>query len=182
MPELKGFSGFRGAMRIREAVVVVLVLVASTTAAGCSVVQDETLAMVGGPAPEARMTFASGEYLALSEFRGKRVVLGFWDTRCPHSQEVIGELNEYARKMAKQPGIVFFSFNIDGSDRKESWLQDITRRNLRSVRHVYSGNGPLDETFLMFKLTAIPVVVVVGPNGVVEGVSDDAEVVEEFIH
>ena len=149
--------------------------------AGCSTVQSETLDMVNGPAPDIRLSLASGEYVALSSFRGKRVVLGFWDSRCPTSQGVIEDLNEYAGRAAHKRSVVFFDVNIDDLEHKE-WRQSaIENRNLHSIQHVYSGNGPLDEAFMMFKLSAIPVVVVIGPSGIVESVTDDADAVAEFV-
>ncbi len=166
---------------IRWAFSSLMLLGSLTSFLGCSVIPAETLKMVNGPAPEVRLSLASGDYVALSAYQGKRVVLGFWDTRCPHSQQMIQELNEYAGKAAGQPEIIFFAVNIDENEQTDVWKKVVEKGGLRNLRHVHSGNGPLDEAFLMFNLTAIPAVIVVSPNGVVEKVSNDADVVENFI-
>ena len=61
---------------------------------------------VGHPAPDITLTTVTGESFALSELRGKPVVLNFWATWCPPCRAELPELQAASQRYAGQLDII----------------------------------------------------------------------------
>ena len=121
---------------------------------------------VGDPAPYALIYMANGKDKLLSQYEGKTVALMFWATWCNFSKYAMDDFNKVAGEYASRDDIVFIAVSID-EDRAE-FDERIRVRKYDNVIHAYSGNGPLDETYLRFDSPAIPRVYTIGPDGVIK--------------
>lgn len=88
---------------------------------------------VGKPAPELNFSDQNGKLLALSDLKGKVVLLDFWASWCgPCRREnpfVVGLYNKYKNK-----GFDIYSFSLDKE--KAKWIQAIAQDGLIWKNHV----------------------------------------------
>ena len=147
---------------------------------GCSSMSEQTEALIGKTAPYTRLTMIDGSYLPLSNFRGKTLVLAFWATYCSHSKGMINDLKEYV-KNHNNPGVEYIAVSLDDALGFETLQNMIQLQGLDVLRHAYSGNEARDEAFLAFKLTSIPMIVVIGPDGEVKSIGRSVRVVRRNV-
>jgi cytochrome c biogenesis protein CcmG, thiol:disulfide interchange protein DsbE len=67
------------------------------------------------PAPDFRLTLFDGSELALSDLRGKAVVLNFWASWCPPCREEARDM-ERVWQAYRDRGVVFLGVNIQDSE------------------------------------------------------------------
>ena len=159
-------------------VLITLPLLLLPVLTGCSAISEKTLQMVNRPAPYTRITMLDGNYIPLSEFRGKTTVLAFWATWCSHSKKVMKELSDYALAHHR-PDVAYVGISIDRNENFETVNNMAKFQGLNGVQHAFSGNDVHDETFIAFDVSHLPTIIVIGPNGVVKGVGTDLDVVRE---
>lgn len=164
-------------------------LFTSLCLSACSTINDNTLKLVGKPAPATRLLLhldntdlknGGTDYVGLSEFKGKTVFLAFWDSACPNSQRMMRKFTEQAKTYANRKDLVFIDVSIDSDKKREAWEKEILEEKFNYTRHAFSGNGPMDEAFSMFKLDAIPSIMVIGPDGRLVAADSSADVVDKF--
>jgi len=92
-------------------VILLIILTCTLFVTGCS---EPSGARVGGPAPDFKLQNLDGQYISLSDLRGKPVLLNFWATWCkpcvsemPYIQQVY---EEWSGK-----GLVVLAVNIGQS-------------------------------------------------------------------
>ncbi|GGA29162.1 peroxiredoxin family protein [Dyella nitratireducens] len=71
--------------------------------------------VVGKSAPPITLSTLDGKHIALSDLRGKVVILTFWATWCAPCQQELPLLSEYAREHTKD-GLVVLGFSLDDAD------------------------------------------------------------------
>ena len=71
--------------------------------------------VVGQPAPAITLTTLDGKHIALSDLRGKVVIVTFWATWCDPCREELPLLSHYASEHAKD-GLVVLGFSLDEPD------------------------------------------------------------------
>lgn len=92
---------------------------AAQPVAPASTAQPTTTAPIGAPAPDFELTDLDGKKHKLSNYKGKRVVLEWFNPECPFvkASHGKGSLKEYARKATAQ-GVVWLAINSGGAGKQ----------------------------------------------------------------
>ena len=107
----------------------------------------------GAAPPSFQMERYGGGKLALSDLRGKVVMLDFWATWCPPCQEEMPSLVKLAKEYESQ-GLVFVAASRDDDDVKEEVVTQFVNRFLPELApYVVYAN---DEVAMAFKVEALP--------------------------
>lgn len=107
----------------------------------------------GAASPSFQMERYGGGKLALSDLRGKVVMLDFWATWCPPCQEEMPSLVKLAKEYESQ-GLVFVAASRDDDDVKEEVVSQFVNRFLPDLApYVVYAN---DEVAKSFKVEALP--------------------------
>ncbi|WP_224245451.1 TlpA family protein disulfide reductase [Hyalangium gracile] len=115
--------------------------------------QRSRLVPDGASAPSFQMERYGGGKLALSDLRGKVVMLDFWATWCPPCQEEMPSLVRLAKEYESQ-GLVFVAASRDDDDVKEELVDQFVKRNLPDLApYVVYAN---DEMARAFQVEALP--------------------------
>ena len=67
--------------------------------------------VVGNVAPDFGLKDLNGKLVALSNFRGKKVIVNMWDLQCHGCAEEIRFIEEYSKRFM-DPGIVLITVNV----------------------------------------------------------------------
>ena len=121
-------------------------------------------AEVGAPAPEAAAFGPDGREWRLSEMRGQVVLLDFWARWCDPCVQMMPTLDRLAARLAARP-FRLFSINIEPApaDEIRSWLAQ------RGHRLPFAQDR-FDRARAAFGVSRLPMLVLVGPDGVVRRV------------
>lgn len=115
--------------------------------------QRSRLVPEGAAPPSFQMERYGGGKLALSDLRGKVVMLDFWATWCPPCQEEMPSLVKLAKEYESQ-GLVFVAASRDDDDVKEEVVRQFVDRFLPELApYVVYAN---DEVATAFKVEALP--------------------------
>src|SRR3954468_17472567 len=77
---------------------------------------------VGMAAPQFSATDMNGDNVALSDLRGKVVVMTFWTTHCPICHVEFPKLNEVAKSFSGK-NVVFLSLTTDNEEKVETYMK-----------------------------------------------------------
>lgn len=81
---------------------------------------------VGAPAPDFTLASLDGKTVSLSDFRGKKVVLNFFATWCPHCRAETPTLVSFYNDMADQD-IVIVAVNLgEGKDKVAAYQKEFS--------------------------------------------------------
>ena len=97
-------------------VVLTLILVSGLVVAGCSPPPTQS-AQVGNPAPDFQLQDLDGQPVALSNLKGKAVLLNFWATWCPPCRREMPYLQEICDEWPEE-WLVVLTINIGESASK----------------------------------------------------------------
>lgn len=115
--------------------------------------QRSKLVPDGAAPPAFQMERYGGGKLALSDLRGKVVMLDFWATWCPPCQEEMPSLVKLAKEYEGK-GLVFVAASRDDDDVKEEVVTQFVNRHLPDLApYVVYAN---DEMATAFKVEALP--------------------------
>jgi len=84
----------------------------------------------GMPAPAFRLQDVDGNWVSLSQFKGKVIYLDFWASWCRPCIEKIESLQSFEPKFANKD-VVFLHVSLDRS--KDKWMQTIQEKNLKGT-------------------------------------------------
>lgn len=164
-------------MRLSRVALLACIAIFSIISFGCAS-RSAPGAWVGKPAPATRVQLLDGDYLPLSAYQGKYVVLVFWAQWCSKSKQLLERLNELAASRSDSSDIVFLVASIDKEEDLPKVKERISLPAMQRFTHAFSGAGEYDEAFRVFSCSELPQVFVIDPRGVVVGSGATTEVVE----
>ena len=148
---------------------------------GCAPQQPVSEDYVGSVAPAVRLTLMEGDAVPLHAYRGKKVVLFFWDTKCPRSKRVMQSLAQLAPTIAARLDVQVITVSIDSASDADAVKERVAAIRAPNILHTYSGNGLLDETYYNFGGEQIPLLVQLNRDGVIQAVSHSGSDLNEFL-
>lgn len=78
---------------------------------------------IGESVPEMALRDLDGKEIKSADFAGRRTLVAFWSTSCPHCRQMIGDLQRWEReKGADEPALLVFSEG-DSQEHREFGLQ-----------------------------------------------------------
>ncbi len=116
---------------------------------------DRPLALAGKTAPDFRLRSSDGTHLALSEFRGKIIVLNFWATWCLPCREEMPNLERIWTEYRSQGVIVL------GLDVQDDWDDAVAFSRKLKVSYPIL-HDPEQTRMTAYEVTALPTTVFIG--------------------
>lgn len=125
---------------------------------------------IGKPFFNFRLADTLGNLHALSDFRGKILIIDFWFTGCSGCRQMVPALDVIEKKL-NDKDVKFISINVD---KKEMWLKGIGQYSSKSSLQLYT----MDEKFhhpiiKSLNILAYPALFVVDKNGNLSGIPPD---------
>ena len=107
---------------------------------------------LGNPARSFSVRLLSGETFALSQQRGKVVLVDFWATWCNSCREEIPQLKNYYKEF-KIKGFEIIGISLDSSEEK---LKEFIKKDSLDWKFSLSGKVWKDETVMRYGVNSIP--------------------------
>jgi thiol-disulfide isomerase/thioredoxin len=127
------------------------------------------------------MMLLSGETVALHDNAQVSRAILFWATWCPRSRSDIERFEDLARRYSWRGDIEFYAVSIDKHEDERELLSRIESQDLKTVRHVFSGNDTQDESFLALRGDQLPYAVLIDRRGVVRSITVGVSGLEELL-
>jgi peroxiredoxin len=116
-------------------------------------------------APDVSLPTLDGRRVAMKDFRGKLVLVNFWATWCVPCQWEM-PLMERLYRDYRDRGFVVLAVSIDQGDPER------VRAFVRDRKLTYPvGLDPTHEVARSFGVTGLPATLLVGPDGIIKGVT-----------
>jgi peroxiredoxin len=114
------------------------------------------LLAVGDPAPEWKLVDSQGKAHALSDYRGRVVVLDFWATWCGPCAKVMPRLEKLQKKYSERGLVVLGVSSFDTGD-------PVALMKKRGISYTLLLKG--EEMAPSYGVTSLPVLYVIGADG-----------------
>ncbi|WP_430809724.1 MULTISPECIES: redoxin domain-containing protein [unclassified Carboxylicivirga] len=116
---------------------------------------------VGDIAPEIQQVTPKGDTISLSDYRGKYVLLDFWDSRCAPCRGSHKWLRRIYKKFNSKG---FEIIGISGDTEKRRWVNAIKQDSIEWV-NISDLKGWRNEAFLIYDVKFIPQNYLINPDG-----------------
>ena len=137
------------------------------------------LLKAGSVAPEFRLKGPDGKELALSDFRGKYVVLDFWASWCGDCRRDIPNIKALYEKYSPK-GVEFVGVSFD--DNAERWQNAINEFGLKYHQVSELKKWKTTDIYAAYGIKWIPTIYIIGPDGKVKLATVLSERAEQFLH
>ena len=137
------------------------------------------LLKAGSVAPEFRLKGPDGKELALSDFRGKYVVLDFWASWCGDCRRDIPNIKALYEKYSPK-GAEFVGVSFD--DNAERWQNAIKEFGLKYHQVSELKKWKTTDIYAAYGIKWIPTIYIIGPDGKVKLATVLSERAEQFLH
>ena len=137
------------------------------------------LLKAGSVAPEFRLKEPDGKELALSDFRGKYVVLDFWASWCGDCRMDIPNIKALYEKYSPK-GVEFVGVSFD--DNAERWQNAIKEFGLKYHQVSELKKWKTTDIYAAYGIKWIPTIYIIGPDGKVKLATVLSERAERFLH
>lgn len=137
------------------------------------------LLKTGSVAPEFRLKGPDGKELALSDFRGKYVVLDFWASWCGDCRRDIPNIKALYEKYSTK-GVEFVGVSFD--DNAERWQNAIKEFGLKYHQVSELKKWKTTDIYAAYGIKWIPTIYIIGPDGKVKLATVLSERAEQFLH
>jgi len=128
---------------------------------GCADGSQVSTARVGMPAPDFELRNLDGESISLSGFKGKPVLLNFWNTGCPPCRAEMPYLQQVYNEI-QEDNLVMLTVNIgERSATVERFLQD----NDLSLPVLLDTKGAVAQLYIK---RGIPTTVLIDKDGIIQ--------------
>ena len=115
--------------------------------------------------PATRVTLLDGEYLSLSAWQGRVVVLGFWASWCTTSRSRLGKFGDLAEKYLDRPEVSFLAVSLDKLEDRAVVEEIFKNHGWQKLTNAFSGNDFSDEACLAFGVERVPSFYVLNKEG-----------------
>ena len=137
------------------------------------------LLKAGSVAPEFRLKGPDGKELALSDFRGKYVVLDFWASWCGDCRRDIPNIKALYEKYSPK-GVEFVGVSFD--DNAERWQNAIKEFGLKYHQVSELKKWKTTDIYAAYGIKWIPTIYIISPDGKVKLATVLSERAEQFLH
>lgn len=151
-------------------VAVLLLCLSIATGTGCATPTPETGTRNGNLAPEIRLTDAGGSTRALSDLRGKLVLIEFWDAPNAASRRNHFELQRLYQKyqhstFSSGTGFTVYSVNLDTDI--GAWQKAIQEDALTFPNIVNDSTGWNSSAVAQYNIASLPKYFLINENGII---------------
>ena len=124
-------------------------------------------ALPGNMAPDFTAADTSGKAVALSDYKGKYVLLDFWASWCPHCRQSDAYLAElYNKYKSKGLNIIGIAWN---DDMEAAWKKAIKKDKLYQWPNVLNGSNTDNDISDKYAIHFIPTRILIDPTGKIIG-------------
>jgi peroxiredoxin len=132
-------------------------------------------AAIGRPAPEIRLTDTDGKAFALSEYRGRYLLIDFWPSWCRPCIAQFPAIKKTVERYSDRLAVV--GINLDNQNALDAARKIVAAKEL-TWRHVMEGKGyflPLYQILgrLPENRMAFPLYVAIAPDGIIRYATND---------
>ena len=141
----------------------------------------------GDTPPDFTLTSLDGEKVTLSELRGKKVILNFWNTWCPPCKAEMPHMQNYYEQYAKEENVEILAVNLTAGERDVT--ADAKINTVMTFKNSFKLTFPIlldtkNEVELDYQIIEIPTTYFIDSLGTVQHVIRgpmDLDMLESYV-